>query len=409
MNFLAEDSRKGWLGDILSPSKFGKAAFIVSTIGSTQMRTIGILTSGGDCAGLNAVIASIVRAGWHLGYRFIGFERGWEGVLSPMAYRELTPDSVRGISHLGGTVLKTTNKGRFGAKVGAGGARRIPDEILAEAKANLDSVGCEGLIVIGGDGSLSSAMQLGELGVHIVGVPKTIDNDLQRTDRTFGFSTAVQVVVDALDRIHSTATSHDRVMIVETMGRHAGWIALRAGLAGGAHAILIPEFPFHPTDLAAFLLERKKRTGSSVVVIAEGARIDDHYVGKSNDGGEILLGGVSTSLVQELDAIAPGQFEMRVTVLGHTQRGGTPNAADRMLSKSYGVAAIQAYDAGYFGHMVRYNCLKMDIVPLGEACTGLKLVETSTLEYRTARELGIFIHGPTPFAPGEHPPTLLEA
>lgn len=365
------------------------------------MRTVGILTSGGDCAGLNAVIASIVRAGTPLGYRFIGFERGWEGVLSPLCYRELTPEAVRGISHLGGTILKTTNKGRFGAKLGAGGVRRIPQPVLEEAKRNLESIGVEGLIVIGGDGSLSGAMQLAELGVKIVGVPKTIDNDLQRTDRTFGFSSAVQVVVDALDRIHSTATSHDRVMFVETMGRHAGWIALRSGLAGGAHAILLPEYPFSPADLAAFLRERQKKTGSSVVVVAEGAKIADQYTGKANVSGEILLGGVSTSLLNEIEAIAPGEFEMRVTVLGHVQRGGTPNAPDRMLSKAYGVAAIRAYDGGHFGHMVRYNCLKMDIVPIAEACGGLKLVEDNTVELTTARDLGIFIDGRPQKVPDE--------
>lgn len=358
------------------------------------MRTVGILTSGGDCAGLNAVIASIVRAGVPLGYRFLGFERGWEGILSPMDYRELTLDSIRGISHLGGTILRTTNKGRFGAKEPeGGGVKRIPTPVLEEAKRNLESVGCEGLIVIGGDGSLSGAMQLAELGVNIVGVPKTIDNDLQRTDRTFGFSTAVQIVVDALDRIHTTATSHDRVIFVETMGRHAGWIALRAGLAGGAHAILIPEFPFSPADLVEFLRARKPKSTATVVVVAEGAQVDNHYVGKANASGEILLGGVSTHLVNEIEAIAPGEFEMRVTVLGHVQRGGTPNAPDRMLSKAYGVAAINAYHAGKFGHMVRYNCLEMDIVPIAEACGGLKLVTDQTLEYTTARQLGVFIHG----------------
>lgn len=358
------------------------------------MRTVGILTSGGDCAGLNAVIASIVRAGTPMGYRFIGFHRGWEGLLSPLAYRILDPDAVRGISHLGGTVLKTTNKGRFGAKAMVGGVRRIPQEILEEAKANLVSVGCEGLIVIGGDGSLSGAMQLAELGVNIVGVPKTIDNDLQHTDRTFGFSTAVQVVVDALDRIHSTATSHDRVMFVETMGRHAGWIALRSGLAGGAHAILLPEFPFSPQDLVAFLRKRSEKNKATVVVIAEGAKIDDHYVGLGRGAGnEMLLGGVSQELVREVEMLAPGEFEMRVTVLGHTQRGGTPNAPDRVLSKAYGVAAIRAYDERHFGYMVRYNCGDMDIVPIQEACGGLKLVQETTLDYITARELGVFIHG----------------
>lgn len=358
------------------------------------MKKVGILTSGGDCAGLNAVIASIVRAGIPMGYRFVGFERGWEGLLTPTHCRDLDLADIRGISHLGGTILKTTNKGRFGAK-DIGGVRRIPLEILEDAKRNAEQLGLAGLIVIGGDGSLSGALQLGELGLPIIGVPKTIDNDLSGTDRTFGFSTAVQVVVDSLDRIHSTATSHDRVMFVETMGRHAGWIALRAGLAGGAHAILIPEFPFRIEDLVDFLGHRKAHTGSTVVVVAEGAKIRDAVVGHASASGEVLLGGVSTQLVNEVEALAPGMFDMRVTVLGHVQRGGTPNAPDRTLAKGYGVAAIKAFHAGHFGHMVRYNCGEMDIVPISEACGSLKLVTRAALDYQTATELGVFIHRPT--------------
>lgn len=356
------------------------------------MKTVGILTSGGDCAGLNAVIASIVRAGTPMGYRFVGFERGWEGLLSPMCYRFLGIEEVRGISHLGGTILKTTNKGRFGAKVGAGGVRRIPDEVLQEAKANYDALGLDGLIVIGGDGSLSGALQLAEHGVNIIGVPKTIDNDLSGTDRTFGWSTAVQIVVDAIDRIHSTATSHDRVMFVETMGRHAGWIALRAGVAGGAHAILLPEFPFSINDFVEHLRMRKRHTGSTVVVVAEGAKLNESVIGRENQHGEVLLGGISTQLVNEVETLAPEEFEMRVTVLGHVQRGGTPNAPDRTLAKGYGVAAIQAFHAGHYGHMVRYNCGEMDIVPISEACGQLKLVTPEVLDYQTAKALGVFIH-----------------
>ncbi|AIE86566.1 6-phosphofructokinase [Fimbriimonas ginsengisoli Gsoil 348] len=352
------------------------------------------MTSGGDCAGLNAVIAAIVRAGYPLGYEFIGFERGWEGLLSPPCYRELKLQDIRGISHLGGTILKTTNKGRFGAK-DVDGVKRIPMEVLEDAKRNADALGLSGLIVIGGDGSLSGALQLCELGLPIVGVPKTIDNDLSGTDRTFGFSTAVQVVVDSLDRIHSTATSHDRVMFVETMGRHAGWIALRAGVAGGAHAILLPEFPFMVEDLVDFLRLRRKHTGSTVVMVAEGAKLHDNYVGRANLSGEVHLGGVTTQLMDEIEALSPGEFEMRVTVLGHIQRGGTPNAPDRTLAKAYGVHAIHAFDKGHYGHMVRYNCGQMDIVPISEACGSMKIVTTDALDYQTAIELGVFIHRPT--------------
>ncbi|RYG19273.1 ATP-dependent 6-phosphofructokinase, partial [bacterium] len=243
-------------------------------------KRIGIVNSGGDCAGLNAVIASIVRAGTKMGYEFVGFERGWEGLLSPIRMRGLTTADVAGISYLGGTILGTVNRGRFGAKQGEGNSRRIPREILQEAKDNLEKVGCDGLIVIGGDGTLSGAMQLAELGVKLVGVPKTIDNDLGVTDRTFGFSTSCQIVVDALDRIHTTASSHGRVIFVETMGRHAGWIALRSGLAGGANAILLPEFPFEMRDLLAFLRQRQSTAGSSVVVVAEGVKIRERGAGR---------------------------------------------------------------------------------------------------------------------------------
>lgn len=356
------------------------------------MKTLGILTSGGDCPGLNAVISSVVKTGIPLGYRFLGFERGWEGVLSPCCYRELDNAAVRGIAHLGGTFLKTTNRGRFGAKVGEGGVRRIPDDVLLEAKNNLAAVGCDGLIVIGGDGSLAGALQLAEHGVNVVGVPKTIDNDLSATDRTFGFSTAVQVAVDAIDRIHTTAYSHDRVILVETMGRHAGWIAIRAGLAGGADAILLPEFEFTVPDLVKFLRERKKRIGSAVIVVAEGAKIAGQLVGEHRAESEAKLGGIGNRLMDEIHAVAGEEFELRGAVLGHVQRGGTPSAADRILAKAYGVGAMEAYHAGHFGCMVAYRNQAIVPVPIGDATGSLKVVDESALEYRTARRLGVFMH-----------------
>jgi 6-phosphofructokinase len=355
-------------------------------------KRVGIINSGGDCAGLNAVIASAVKAGISMGYEFIGFEKGWEGLLNPLHFRNLDLRTVAGLSYLGGTILGTVNKGRFGAKAGTGQSKRIPDEILAEAKANLEATGCDGLIVIGGDGTLTGASQLAELGVRIVGVPKTIDNDLGATDRTFGFSTAVQIVVDALDRIHTTASSHGRVIFVETMGRHTGWIALRAGLAGGANAILLPEFPFNVEDFVDFLHARHSDTGSSVVMVAEGAKIRDQIVGRSNEETEYQLGGAANRLMDDVEHICPGEFEMRGAVLGHIQRGGTPNAADRMLAKAYGVAAIEAYDRGEFDRMVCYRHLRMQTVPITEAISTLKRVTPSELEYQTAKRLGVFIH-----------------
>jgi 6-phosphofructokinase 1 len=357
-----------------------------------KTKRVGILNSGGDCAGLNAVIASAVNAGIRLGYEFIGFEKGWEGLLSPMHYRMLDRESVRGISYLGGTILGTVNRGRFGAKAGEGDGRRIPAAILQEAADNLKSLDCEGLIVIGGDGTLSGALQLAELGVKIVGVPKTIDNDLAATDRTFGFSTSAQVVVDALDRVHTTASSHERVIFVETMGRSAGWIALRAGLAGGAQAILLPEFPFALTDLVDFLRFRQKYRGASVVMIAEGAKVQEQGVSRVAGPGEVRLGGVVHRLMDVIERAAPSEFDMRAIVLGHIQRGGTPNAADRALSKAYGAAAIFAFDQGEFGKMVAYHDLKMITVPIESAVGSIKRVTADSMEYITARRLGIFIH-----------------
>lgn len=357
------------------------------------MKKVGILNSGGDCSGLNAVIASIVKTGTDLGYQFVGFEKGWEGVLSPMMYRPLGRPEVRGISYLGGTILGTVNKGRFGAKAAEGGGRRIPDAVLQEAKQNLQAIGVDGLIVIGGDGTLAGAEQLCQMGVKIVGVPKTIDNDLSATDRTFGFSTAAQVVVDALDRIHTTASSHGRVILVETMGRHTGWIALRAGLAGGAHAILLPEFEFELAKLVEYLRRRQRQGKASVVVVAEGAKVGGASVAEVLTAEqEVHLGGVSGYLMRQLEMAAPGEFEMRNTVLGHVQRGGTPNSADRVIAKSYGCEAIKAYHRGEFGKVVVYNHLHMSLEPL-DACVGsLKRVTCDTMEYVTAQDLGIFMH-----------------
>lgn len=361
---------------------------------TAKPKRVGILTAGGDCAGLNAVIAAAVKYGTSVGYEFVGFRRGYEGVLSPTDTVELTPDTVRGISHLGGTILHSTNHGRFGAKKGEGEVARIPGEVLQEAKANLEQLGVEWLIVIGGDGSLSGALQLAEIGVNVVGVPKTIDNDLAATDQTFGFSTALSVAVDAMDRVHTTATSHDRVLFVEVMGRNTGWIALKAGLAGGASAILVPEFPFHIEDLVEFLRERKHQpTVSAIVMVAEGAIVEG---GRVSDGviagGETHYGGVSNQLVRMIDAIAPGEFEMRATILGHMQRGGTPNARDRNLARAYGVAAIDAILEEKPRTMVSLRDNDILLVPLDEAVSKLKTVGPDTLEYRTARKLGVFIH-----------------
>lgn len=360
------------------------------------MKRIGILNSGGDCAGLNAVISSLVKTGTPLGYEFVGLERGWEGLLDPVAYQNLTLERVRGISHLGGTILRTANKGRFAGKVGSGDKSKIDPDILAMAKRNADALGLEGLIVIGGDGTLSAAQQLAEYGLRLVGVPKTIDNDLSATDKTFGFTTAVQVVVDALDKIHTTATSHDRTFFVECMGRHAGWISLFAGLAGSANAILLPEFDFDLNHFAEYLLWRRHAgKTSTVVVVAEGIKLDGK--GYSHKKGvrssEIIFGGVSEHLMSAIEDMAPGEFEMRNVVLGHTQRGGSPVSQDRILAKRYGVEAMLAYHRGDNGVMVASRKDEMVTVPISEAVGKLKLVERDTYEYQTARTLGIYMNG----------------
>lgn len=357
------------------------------------MKKIGILNSGGDCAGINAVISGIVKTGISLGYSFVGFERGWEGLLDPMHYIDLNLETVSGISHLGGTILRTSNKGRFAGKVGSGEVNKIDPDILAMAKRNADSLGLDGLIVIGGDGTLSAAVQLADYGLKLVGVPKTIDNDLGATDKTFGFSTAVQVAVDALDKIHTTATSHDRVFFVECMGRHAGWISLFAGLGGSANAILLPEFDVDLTDFVAYLRNRSASKKSAIVVVAEGIKIAGESVQKGSGASEITLGGASEQLMRTIEQVAPEEFEMRHVVLGHTQRGGTPNSADRILSKRYGIEAMLTYDRGETNVIVANRNNKMITVPIAEAVDALKLVTRDTYEYQAAKHLGIYVNG----------------
>jgi 6-phosphofructokinase 1 len=358
-------------------------------------RKIGIVNAGGDCAGINAVISAAVKRGTTLGYEFIGFERGWEGLLSPVQYRKLDLGAVQNISYLGGTILRTTNKGRFGGKSGSGDKNIIPKEILQEAKDHLDELGVEGLIIIGGDGTMSAGLQLANFGVNIVGVPKTIDNDLMSTDKTFGYSTAIEVAVDAIDKVHTTAASHDRIIFVECMGRYTGWLALNAGLAGGADAILIPEFPTTVEKLIDFLRERRKNHKfSGVVVVAEGFTIHDQLIHRSyGNSSEVTLGGVSTQLMLLVHKLAPEEFEMRNVVLGHIQRGGSPNAEDRILAKGYGVAAIETYHKGEYNHIVCLRKGEMTTSPIESSVSELKRVTADTRELITAKKIGVFING----------------
>jgi 6-phosphofructokinase 1 len=360
-------------------------------------KRIAIVNGGGDCAGMNAVIAAVVKRGISLGYEFIGFEKGWEGMLSPVKYRRLELADIRNISNVGGTILHTTNHGRFGAKVGDGQNTQIPMELLLEAKQNLEELQIDGLIVIGGDGTLSAGLQMLNLGVKMVGVPKTIDNDLMSTDRTFGFSTAVSIVVDAIDKLQTTAHSHDRTFFVECMGRYAGWITLFSGLAGGADAILLPEFPLDAqsfTHFLRFLKHRKQQHKyATIVAVAEGIKLGNKLIEKHEGiaGSEVTLGGASVNLMNAVESAAPGEFEMRNVVLGHIQRGGSPNAEDRILAKKYGVAAIEAYHREEFGNMVCLQGEQMRTVPIAQAVNQLKRVTPTVREYQTAKKLGIFI------------------
>src|SRR5213079_134160 len=306
---------------------------------------IGVLTGGGDCPGLNAAIRAIVRKGVdRYGHAVIGFRDGWRGVLENQT-TELTLESTLGIIHRGGTILGSSRTNPF--KDGADGAPKVRETMLS---MNLD-----GLITIGGEDTLGVANRLLESGVNVIGLPKTIDNDLGGTDMTFGFDTAVQVATDAIDRLHTTAESHHRVLILEVMGRHAGWIALHSGLAGGADVILIPEKPFDIEEVCRLVGRRRSRGRFfSIVVVAEGALPKEgtmETVSAEKDAfGHERLGGIGVRLEQEIEQRTG--FETRATILGHVQRGGTPTAFDRVLATRLGIAAIDAVHDGDFGTMV---------------------------------------------------------
>jgi ATP-dependent phosphofructokinase / diphosphate-dependent phosphofructokinase len=290
---------------------------------------------------------------------------------------------------LGGTILGTTNRGHFVAKVGAGDRAIAPANVIADARKILEDLRVRTLIVVGGDGSLVTAQQLQEAGINCIGVPKTIDNDLEATATTFGFDSAVDVVVDALDRLHTTATSHRRVIVVEVMGRHAGWIALHGGIAGGADLILIPEIPFD-YDKIASVIKAREAAGylGTIVVVAEGARPKHgEQVKRDVEGGEFRLGGIGEIVAREI-AGQTGK-ETRCCVLGHLQRGGAPTTLDRILATRFGVKAVQLANEGHFGSMVSYQNYQVRHVPIAEAVNRLKLVPPNGELVRTARDVDI--------------------
>ncbi len=339
------------------------------------MARIGILTGGGDCPGLNAVIRGIVRQGiGEYGHEFAGLRHGWAGAIGGESI-ELGPESISGLLPRGGTILGSSRTNPY--RDGADGTALVLD--------GMQQHGLDALIAIGGEDTLGVATRLAADDVAVIGVPKTIDNDLAETDYTFGFDTAVQVGSDAIDRLHTTAESHDRVIVVEVMGRHAGWIACSAGLAGGAHAILVPEHPFDLNELCAQIQARHSRGRSySIVVASEGAVPKDGSLSARADDvdqfGHPRLGGIGAYLEHEIERITG--FETRMVVLGHVQRGGTPTAFDRILATRYGVAAIDAYNRGERGVMVALHGTDIVTVPLSDALAEPKLLNPAL--YRTA-------------------------
>lgn len=350
---------------------------------------IGVLTSGGDCPGLNAVIRGVVRAATNRSWDVLGFHDGFEGLLPPANFEMLDIKRCAGIMQLGGTILGTTNRGHFVAKVAGGSIARIPDEVLAKTKETFRQLELQGLIVIGGDGSLSTALQLQEAGLPVIGVPKTIDNDLEATATTFGFDSAVAFVCEALDRLHTTASSHKRVMVTEVMGRHAGWIALYGGLAGGADIILIPEIPFDFEKVAAAVRKRADEgCTSTMVVVAEGAHpVDRGEYYRKTGSGEYKLGGIGEHVASEVGS-RTGR-ETRCCVLGHLQRGGDPTTQDRILGTRFGVHAVQLIAEGRFGEMVSYQNSNVLSVPISHAVHKLKRVPHDNQLVATCRAVGI--------------------
>jgi phosphofructokinase-like protein len=350
---------------------------------------IGVLTSGGDCPGLNAVLRGVVLAAEKLGWEVIGFRDGFEGLLPPGDYAVLDRKCTENIMPLGGTIIGTTNRGHFISKVAAGDRTVVASEVIEKARKVLQEARANALIIVGGDGSMTTALQLQEAGINCVGVPKTIDNDLEATAMTFGFDSAVDAVMDALDRLHTTATSHKRAIVVEVMGRHAGWIALHGGLAGGADIILIPEIPFDFEKVAKAIRARDAAGNlSSLVVVAEGARPKNgQQVKREMKEGEFRLGGMGDIVAREI-ASRTGK-ETRTCVLGHLQRGGAPTTLDRILGTRFGVKAVQLINEGHFGSMVSYQNYQVRHVPIADAVNRLRLVPPNGEMVQTARDVEI--------------------
>jgi len=356
-----------------------------------SIHSIGILTGGGDCPGLNAVIRAVVKAAIGQGIKVWGIKNGFGGLVENTMI-ELTIQSISGILPRGGTILGTTNRDNpFHYRVSYNN-EIIYQDMSGQAIENLHNSGIEALVVIGGDGSLRIGAEFADLGINVVAVPKTIDNDLPGTERTFGFDTAVNIATEALDRLHTTAESHHRVMILEVMGRYAGWIALHSGLAGGADCILIPEIPYAMQSVIA-KIEQRQREGKlfSIIVVAEGAApLGGEMIGTSvsaGSGEKIRLGGVGEKIALAVEQMTG--IESRCTVLGHLQRGGSPTAYDRVLATRYGVASIDRVVRGDIAHMVALQQDKIISIPIGQIVGKSHHVDIEGELVKDAKAIGI--------------------
>ncbi|HLL72057.1 MAG TPA: ATP-dependent 6-phosphofructokinase [Pyrinomonadaceae bacterium] len=355
------------------------------------IRTIGLLTGGGDAPGLNAVIRAVVKTAIkEYGLRVIGIEDSFEGLIGETRTRELKLSDVRGLLPRGGTILGTRNRGNF-VERGSEGEEIKPEDVYREATDNLRRLEIDALVVLGGEGTLGIAAEFDRLGIPVVGVPKTIDNDLAFTELTFGFVTALDIATEALDRLHTTAASHDRAMVLEVMGRHTGWIALHSGIAGGADVILIPEIPFTMASVAEKIYERERCDSQfSIIVVAEGAREaggTEIYQDPGDREHAPRLGGIGHHVAHRLESIT-GK-ETRCVVLGHLQRGGSPNAFDRMLATNYGSYAVRTLMRGESGKMVALHAADIVTVPLSKAIANIKTVPPDSQLIRTARDTGV--------------------
>jgi ATP-dependent phosphofructokinase / diphosphate-dependent phosphofructokinase len=350
---------------------------------------IGVLTGGGDAPGLNAVVRAVVKTARNIyGWEVIGIEDGFDGLINPDRAHPLTNVDVRGILPRGGTILGTSNRGNPFAKVDEADGK--PVDLSAQVIDNTRRLGIDALVVIGGDGTLSIAREFYAMGLPVVGVPKTIDNDLSGTEVTFGFDTAVVTATEAIDKLHTTAESHHRVMILEVMGRTAGWIAITSGIAGGADIILIPEIPFK-IDRVLDAIATRDAFGSTftIVVVGEGAAPAGGLaqVVQGTGGKGLRFSGIGNWLAEQLEQETP--HDVRVTVLGHVQRGGSPSPYDRLLATRFGAAAVHAVAEGHFGTMVASHGEVIDAVPLTEATKTVKTVPVDGDLVGTARAMGI--------------------